>query len=142
MSGAIGIISFPQFLSDSAGTYFQGDVFPLLTFLGGGFGGPGGDGFWSLLFLILVIILTAILTSLLAGVLLHTVVWALSGGAKAGAKALTMRALSDPSRQESGVERHPIVAGIARGALVGVLTGIVQSTFTVLGVMQFYGRHS
>src|SRR6266404_1368628 len=137
-NGAAGFINFPQFLSESGGTeVFHNTVYPIVAFLGGGFGGPGGTDFWALLFLIVVIIAAALLMGFLAGFLLHVVLAGVGGTIKGGTKAYVTKILTERTVGEKMEESHPIRAGVTRGLLIGLIVGTLESIFTVLGVVRF-----
>jgi hypothetical protein len=136
-SGSSGMISFLQFFSESSSSVMQNSLFPLHTFLGGGFGGPGGTGFFELVFLIIVIIIAAVVIGLFSGLLLQLLLAGLGGAAKGATKTYIERILEERTTDQ---EPHPIVAGMKRGALVGLLAGVVQAVFTVWGVVKFYNQ--
>jgi hypothetical protein len=139
-NGAAGFISFPQFLSESGGTeVFHNTVYPIVTFLGGGFGGPGGTDFWALLFLLVVIVAAALLIGVLAGFLLHLVLAGVGGTIKGGTKAYVTKILTERTKGEKIEESHPIRAGMTRGLFIGLIVGILESIFTILGVVRFVG---
>lgn len=141
LNGATGIISFPQVIGGSAQQVVTSTMFPLAQFLGGGFGGPGGDGFWAIVFLIFVILIAALFAGIVAGFLTHVLFAAVGGMTKGAARAYVSRILQEPHGDQSGEkeERHnPIVAGMIRGLIVGSCTGILEIVFTAMGVVRFY----
>jgi hypothetical protein len=133
LTGACGAISFLQ-PEGGAASILQDATYPIVAFLGGGFGGPGGTGFWAILFLILVIILTAVLVGFFAGVIVHLSVFALAGMVKGTTKAMTLQGLEEKSG-EPNKKPHPIQAGMIRGMLTGLLNGVVEAIFTAWGVL-------
>jgi hypothetical protein len=138
LTGAAGFISFPQTISGHSGDAFAGTLFPLTAFLGGGFGGPGGTHFGSLLFLALVVIMTALLVGLSIGFLVHLAIYNLAGATAASTQALILRALQGAPKGGNRHQRHPLREGAIRGALTGALVGLTEAAFTVWGVANFY----
>ncbi len=143
-TGADGFISFPQAITGTAGDVFS-IHYPLVEFLGGGFGGSGagfggsgGIGFWAALFLILVIIVTAVLIGSLSGLFVHLIIMGLAGATKASTKELVLRSLQEPADDKSERKGHPIRQGIVRGAMSGVLVGLIEALFTLWGIAVFY----
>jgi hypothetical protein len=140
-NGASGFINFPQFVSETHGAeVFRSTVYPIAAFLGGGFGGPGGTDVWSLLFLVIVIILAALLVGLLAGFLLNVVLAGVGGTVKGGTKAYITKILTERTKGERTQEPHPILAGMRQGLLIGLIIGILESIFTILGVVRFVAQ--
>lgn len=135
-SGADGFISFPQAIAGTAGKMFSSNDIALIHFLSGGFGGPGTVGFWSALLLIIVIILTTLIIGALSGLFVHLIIKGLAGAAKASTKELVLQSLEDPADGED--KGHPIGQGIIRGALTGVLVGLIEAVFTLWGIAVFY----
>jgi len=133
LTGVCGAISV--FSTDAAANVLRDTTFPIVVFLAGGYGGPGGAGFWAILFLILVIILTALLVGLFAGLIVHLCVLALAGMVKGTTKAMVLEGLGEKSGGETAKKSHPVKAGMVRGMLAGLLTGIVEAIFTTWGVL-------
>lgn len=138
LHGGQGILSFPQFLFQTTADVLSQKTYPIMVLVGGGFGGPGGTGFWSLAFLILVIVVAAVLSGLVIALLVHLALaiatGTLTGSVKGGVKAYVVRLLDDRSDQAALANPHPIVSGMARGALVGLIVGVVEAAFTAWGV--------
>jgi hypothetical protein len=137
VNGSMGILNFPQFLWGTAGRIIHESSYPIIAFVGGGFGGPGGTGFFSLAFLVLVIIISAVLAAFLIGFLLHLLMYGIAGMTKGATKAYLTDILRDQSAGE-GKDDHPVVAGMRRGFYIGLIVGIIESVFTVLGIIKFY----
>lgn len=135
--GASGTISFPQLFSDSTATIFQNTAYPIMAFAGGGFGGPGGDGFLSVIFLILVIVVLAICAGCIIGLLLQLAMAVFFGGIKGATKSAVTAILEEKDAKEPTAQSHPIRAGAIKGALTGLLAGIVQAAFTAWGLIHF-----
>jgi len=142
INGAGGIINFLQLMDGSAQQVLQGSHYPLIVFLGGGYGGPGAGGLLSLLFTILVIILAAIVVGICVGSVFHLAIGALAGMTKGSTKALILEGLSERSDKDERAKRHPIrdavVGGARRGALVGFIAGALESAFTAIGIVQYF----
>jgi hypothetical protein len=146
LTGADGFISFPQAVTGTAEHVFSTHYptqYPLIEFISGGlggsgagFGGAGGMGFWSALFLIIVIIVTAMIIGSLSGLFVHLTIRAIAGATKASTKELVLQSLEDPAAGES--KGHPFGQGIIRGALTGVLVGLIEAVFTLWGISAFY----
>jgi hypothetical protein len=132
ITGASGAISFPQFFNGSASSILSAGSLPLMVFVGGGFGGPGGTGFWSMLFLILVLILMGLIIGILSGLIVHLVVAAAAGATKGATKEAVLRILEEPDEKP---QPHRIRNGVVRGALTGVVVTILESIFTVWGIL-------
>jgi hypothetical protein len=142
LTGADGFISFPQAVAGTVEHVFS-THYPLVEFISGGlggsgagFGGAGGMGFWSALFLIIVIIVTAMAIGSLSGLFVHLTIRAIAGATKASTKELVLQSLEDPAVGES--KGHPFGQGIIRGALTGVLVGLIEAVFTLWGISAFY----
>jgi hypothetical protein len=142
-SGADGFISFPQAITGTAGKMFSSNHIALIHFLSGGFGGSGAGfgghgtiGLWSVLLLIIVIILTTLIIGALSGLFVHLIIKGLAGAAKSSTKELVLQSLEDPADGED--KGHPIGQGIIRGALTGVLVGLIEAVFTLWGIAAFY----
>jgi hypothetical protein len=132
ITGASGAISFPQFFNGSASSILSAGSLPLMAFVGGGFGGPGGTGFWSMLFLILVLILMGLIVGILSGLIVHLVVAAAAGATKGATKEAVLRALEESDEEP---QPHRIRNGVVRGALTGIVVAILESIFTVWGIL-------
>lgn len=137
ITGASGMISFPQFFSDSTAQVFHDTAYPLMAFAAGGFGGPGGDGVLSIIFMILVIVILSICAGCIIGFVLQLVIAALFGGIKGTTKSAVTKMLEEKDPQGSSTESHPIRAGAIKGALTGLLAGVVQASFTAWGIVHF-----
>jgi hypothetical protein len=131
MTGASGAINFPQFIGGSADAILSISM-PLMVFVGGGFSGPGGTGFWSVLFLIFVLIVLGIVIGILSGFIIHLIVAAVAGGTKGATKEVLLRALEDG---EETPKRHRIRNGVVRGALAGLVVAALEAIFTVWGIL-------
>jgi hypothetical protein len=156
--GVIGIVSFPQFLSESGLDVLRDGTYPIVEFVGGGSGGAGDPGFWSWLWLFVVIVVLTLVLGFFAGLVLHLVVCGLAGLTQAGAESYTISILQERSKPRADEEDdededeygngwehdssdeddrpRPIIAGMARGAFTGILTGMIQGIFTVLGFLR------
>jgi hypothetical protein len=137
MNGSGGILSFPQ-IALGSGEIIPDPSSPIAVFIGGGFGGPGGTGILSLLFLIIVVVFAAVLVGFLAGLIYHLLLYALAGMVKGGTKTLVTNALQDRVDKTGAKEHHPVVVGMIRGSLIGLFVGILESIFTTWGVIRFY----
>ena len=140
LNGSTGMLSFLQFLWGTAETTIHDPTYPILVLVGGGFGGPGGTGVLSLAFVVLVIIISAIAVALLAGLLVHLLLYGIAGMSKGAIKAYITSILHDQSASRYNDDKHPVLTGMSRGFVIGLAVGIIESIFTVLGIIKFYSR--
>jgi hypothetical protein len=138
LTGSMGMLNVSQFLWGTSEAVIHESAYPIMGLVGGGFGGPGGTGLFSLAFIVLVIIITALLAGLLIGVVAHVLVLALAGTTKGAAKAYFTKILRD---EPCGVsDPNPIANGAVRGFITGLTVGVLESIFTILGIVKFYPR--
>jgi hypothetical protein len=116
---------------------------PLVAFIGGGaggFGGSGGLGFWGTLFLFFVVLAMVIIIAVVVGVVLHVLLFGIVGMTKGGVEAYVSRLITRriPSgRYSTEDKRQPIVIGIRRGFIVGLIMGLFETVFTTWGAVWF-----
>jgi hypothetical protein len=126
-----GCVSFLQDLFGTTADVFTVQQYPVVAFLGGGFGGPAPPPtFWSLLFLFVVLVAIAVLWGLLCGFVVHLLLYGFAGSTAGGLRGYVRSIISDDDR--------PISTGLERGAFVGLGVGILQGIFTVIGANQYY----
>jgi len=134
LAGAAGSVSLPQFLDGSADAVVALPSVAIHVLAGGGFGGPGTDGFFSLAFFFLVILVLVLLSGLAAGFLMTVALWAVGGASKGAAKDFVIKVLGDGGPGVSSKDEKPIIAGLVRGALIGIIVGLLQAGFTTWAV--------
>jgi len=134
----MGMLNLPQFLWGTSEAVIHESAYPIIGLVGGGFGGPGGTGLLSLAFIVLVIIIAALLAGLLIGVISHVLLLALAGTTKGAAKAYFTKILRDEPSGAS--DPNPIGTGAVRGLITGLTVGILESIFTLMGIVKFYPR--
>jgi hypothetical protein len=134
VAGAAGTIDLPPAMSNSAYVLFSSDKVPLVMFIDGRLGGPGGTDFLSLAFLFLVLLIMIVMLAVLVGTMLHLALYGVAGMTKGG-KAYVSKLIS--SRIEPNIEvdndTHPVVVGMQRGFIVGVIIGTCEAVFTTWG---------
>jgi hypothetical protein len=135
VAGGAGIVALPPTIASSGPVLFGSGKVPLVMFIGGGYGGPGGTDFLPLVFLFVVVFLMIVLLAAVAGTLLHLALYGVAGMTKGGVRAYVL-ALIKP-RAEPGSEpdqsTHPVIVGMQRGFIVGVIVGAFDAAFTTWG---------
>jgi ABC-type multidrug transport system fused ATPase/permease subunit len=134
ISGGGGTVNFPQFFSGSTATIIHNRGLAVIGFAGGGFGGPEGGGILSLLFLIVVVLIVAVVVALVAGFVIHLLLYGVAGATKGATKAYILQILKDKGPSDN----HPIMDGLKRGFIVGMIVGVLQAGFTATGIIRFY----
>jgi hypothetical protein len=134
-AGAVGALALPPDISTAAHAIFNANTVPIMVFIGGGIQGAGGAEGFSLAFLFVVVLLMIVALAIQVAIVLHLAYW-VAATRSTGAPAAYFRDLIRtrwPAISQPAVRLRPILVGIQRGLVAGVLLGLAEATFTTWG---------
>ena len=134
IAGASGAISFTHLLDGSAFAVLNNPIYPLVGLIAGGAGG-GEFGFFLLLVLAALVAMV-IVAGILSGFVVHIILSGIGGLTKGATKEFIIDVLEEKP-QPAGKEFGPVIEGLVRGMISGVLTGSIMAVCTAWGIFKF-----
>lgn len=144
VAGASGVLSIPQVLSGASHEILINTAYPIyetIVNITGGTGGAGGGSEFNWFMLIAVavaLIFMALLLGVVSGFVVHIIVSGIAGLMKGTAKEIIIAVLEEKNKDLGSNNPAPLIVGMLRGLLIGLVSGILMAVSTIWGIVRFF----